>query len=254
MAAEPHFLFVLTLPYSGSTALAKVLASAHRVALLHQSGEGQWLVPGLCADDRWEPDKVVDWPSVRAVWFRRLQFIAALAGEIDLVIEKSPPNLVRLEQLAEVFPRHSMSWLNRNPYAAVASHLQRRHDPDHLSGEDRAAAVRHLATLWMARSAVLREVRERREVAGFTYEALCADPGREIARLVDLHPALATVDIDAAVGVKDHAPHPLRNHNERQIGLLAAADVDIIGEVLSSDPAVVESFGYAVGVDAPTDS
>ncbi len=49
---QPHFLFIITPPYSGSTAISGVLNSSHRTMILQKSGEGQWLVPGLCEKDR----------------------------------------------------------------------------------------------------------------------------------------------------------------------------------------------------------
>ena len=50
---RPHVLFILAPPYTGSTAIATLLNSSTRTMLLHEQGEGQWLIPGLCAEDRW---------------------------------------------------------------------------------------------------------------------------------------------------------------------------------------------------------
>ena len=68
---EPFFIFIVTPPYSGSTALCKVLNTSHRSMLLAPNGEGQNLVPGLCNTDRWQPGLDVDYESVRAVWLSK---------------------------------------------------------------------------------------------------------------------------------------------------------------------------------------
>jgi len=65
---EPHFLFIITPPYSGSTALAKFLNTSKQISLFGLKGEGQWLIPGLCEKNRWEKDKYINYSSVKAVW------------------------------------------------------------------------------------------------------------------------------------------------------------------------------------------
>jgi hypothetical protein len=61
------------------------------------------VTPGVrCDDERWDPAKKVDWASVRAVWLHRVAELRA-RGRVDVVIEKSPPNMVRLEGLLEAF-------------------------------------------------------------------------------------------------------------------------------------------------------
>ncbi len=66
---ENHTSFSwLRLPYSGSTAIAKVLNTGSRTMLLHHTGEGQRLIPGLAGRGRWRADMFVDYESIRAVW------------------------------------------------------------------------------------------------------------------------------------------------------------------------------------------
>ena len=88
---QPHFLFIITPPNSGSTVLAKFLDTSQRTTTFTKNGEGQWLVPGLSIQDRWEPDKEVDYSSVKAVWLNAFQNINRLKPDVDVVIEKSPP-------------------------------------------------------------------------------------------------------------------------------------------------------------------
>ena len=89
LVSEPTFLFIITPPYSGSTALTQVLNSAHHSTLLQKRGEGQWLVPGMCQADRWNPDKYIDWKSVKAVWSSKIRFIEEHVGKINVVSRKA---------------------------------------------------------------------------------------------------------------------------------------------------------------------
>ena len=70
---QPHFFFLVTPPYSGSTAIAKILETSHKIMALHSNAEGQWIVPGLCEKDRWDPDKKINYESVKAVWLNTFQ-------------------------------------------------------------------------------------------------------------------------------------------------------------------------------------
>lgn len=54
---EPYFLFLLTPPYSGSTAMAQLINTSHKTMVLNKNGEGQWLIPGLSDKDRWSVEK-----------------------------------------------------------------------------------------------------------------------------------------------------------------------------------------------------
>jgi len=114
---QPHFLFIITPPFSGSTALSELLSTSHRTMILQPRGEGQWLVPGLSEKDRWSPDKEVNYLSVKATWLSTYQQVKRLTQNIDVVIEKSPPNMMRIEQLSSQFRDYSFLVNNRDPYA-----------------------------------------------------------------------------------------------------------------------------------------
>ena len=101
---QPKYLFIVTNPFSGSTALAMILNNSPRSMVLTEKAEGQWLIASLCDDDRWNPDKAVDWDLVARTWYQRYQAVNQLVGTIDVIIEKSPPNMVRLEKLLDIFP------------------------------------------------------------------------------------------------------------------------------------------------------
>lgn len=118
---QPHFFFLITPPYSGSTAIAKLLDTSHKTMTLTPNGEGQWLIPGLCQQDRWKPEKEVNYESVKAVWLNAFQKEKRVNSHIDVVIEKSPPNMMRLDNLLSQFTDYSILANNRNPYANCAS-------------------------------------------------------------------------------------------------------------------------------------
>lgn len=249
-ARSLSWLFVATLPNSGSTALANILDSAPRAIKLTRTAEGQWLVPQMRGTRRWDPRHRLDLDLVRAVWLDRALKVSGAAPR--LVIEKSPPNLSRFRNLVAAFrgmPTHVVRF-SRDPYAVCAS-WSKRYGPRALSqdwghsgaldGEE--GFYRALGGLCGQRMALLADLGDISDV-DIAYEALTDDPRGSLDRLVAAVPMLEGADPAATVEVKDYAPQALRNMNEAQIAKLTAAQIDAITEGLAPNAAAVEALGY----------
>ncbi len=241
---EPTFLFIFTPPYSGSTALAKVLNSAPSSMMLLPNGEGQWLVPGLRRKDRWQPDKYVDWSSVKAVWMSRVRMVEELVGKVELVVEKSPSNLVRSSQLLKHFPRHEVIVFNRNPYANCASILYRQYKRNIKSEARRMDLLTHLAERWVFRSEYARELINLKNPAHFTYEEFCRNTGLVIEQAISRIPLLNGASTDLELSIKDYAPRKIADQNNRQISQLSPEEKEAIGHALSDHEDLLQFFGY----------
>ena len=240
---EPHFFFVATPPNSGSTVLALLLNTSPHTVTLSENAEAQWMVPGLKRDHRWMASMKIDTASIRACWMAAFSRQYAQNPQAHTVIEKSPPNLVRMEQIASAFPRHSIMVNNRDPYANAASIGYRYFDFDTLGEEARIAQLRKIIDKWQMRSRHLRSLVQ----AGYplmTYEAFCANP-RELLDKVDLPDTVkATIDFGSSVVVKDYGSQTLSNQNARQTDMLSRAEIAAITEELARDPALVQFFDY----------
>ena len=154
---EPHFLFIMTPKFSGAAALINVLNSSRGSTLLHKRGEGQWLIPGL-REDRWNAEKEVDWQSVRSTWLQRVMLVKSLVQGVDVVIEQSPPNMVRMDGMLATFPNHtlltfkpqSLRKLCRNsasPWRHRRAHAGRPADRRKNGGEQLDVSVADLARM-----------------------------------------------------------------------------------------------------------
>jgi len=242
--SSPHFLFILTPPNSGSTALAQTLLTVPGSALLHPKGEGQWLVPGMCVEARWDPSHRVEWSSVRAVWLARVQFLRSLVHRVDLVIEKSPPHLVRFDQLVDTFPASSTLAFNRHPFGQCASALGHSLEGGSLTPAQRIEEVRRIAGKWVDRSNWIRRWVLETGAPYLSYERLCASPAESLGRLSERLQALSGVHARPDLRVKSYATQPLRNHNARQIASLSAEELEIAAEVLGRDPDLLDFFGF----------
>lgn len=244
--SEPHFLFIITPPFSGSTALAKVINTSVRTMLLSSSGEGQWRVPGLCEDDRWDDSKEVEYTSVRAVWLRIFEKEKRVNPKVDVVIEKSPPNMMRIDDLAHKFQDHSFLANNRNPYANCSSIFFRNHKPQKMIMSDRRETIERLAKGWVMRSHKIMEIVKRKNIPMVTYEDFCESPSSIISNL-DLPEGVSdTIDVNARVQVKDYKEQVLSNQNKKQISRLSAVELSYISDVLKSERELLEFFNYEI--------
>lgn len=243
---QPHFCLIVTPPFSGSTAIAELLHSSAQITFLQERAEAQWLVPGLCADARWDPALPVNYASVQACWLARWQQLHEGDPALRVVVEKSPPNMVRLESLLAQFREVSLLANNRDPYANCASILYRMHAGEQLCGEPRLQQLSILAQHWLLRSARIRELVSRYHIPLLTYEQFCAEPASLMGKL-DLPPGVVeSIDWQAQVRVKDYPLQGIVDQNRRQIALLDEADIAAISAVLAPQEELLDYFSYEV--------
>jgi hypothetical protein len=241
---EPVFLFVLCTPYCGSTALAKILDTSKKAVTLHDSGEGQWLVPGLNQAGRWDPEMYIDWDSVRSVWLDNYQTKKKQNNNIAVVIEKSPPNTVRAEQLIKNFQRTAFLGYVRNPYATCSSIHFRYWLPGNILPDYRAKKFKGYATAWLNNVSSIKAFVKQHSTEYFTYEEFCADTESCVAKINKACPDLDGVDAHAKIKVKGNKVQRFTNQNQRRVVKLKPADIKAINSVLEPHQDVLDFFGY----------
>jgi hypothetical protein len=242
---EPHFLFLITPPYSGSTAIAKVLNTGSRTMLLHHTGEGQLLIPALAGRRRWRADMFVDYESIRAIWLTKYHEVNEIVGGIEAVIEKSPPNMVRIDRICEMFSNYSFLANNRNPYAICASTLYRTRHVETMDNEQRQKSLRRFSKGWIQRSEIIKTFVERYSAPLITYEQFCERPERLRDKLALEDHIKNSINFNEPIAVKDYPEQTISNQNSKQIALLSNQDLDTISSILRSHEHLLDYFGYA---------
>ena len=248
-----QWLFVATFANGGSTALAKLLVSSPDAAMLHSEGEGQWLVPQLAgAGQRYDADVPIDWGKVRSVWMHEIR----VKRRPCVVVEKSPPNLVRLRPILAAFADMPATVLRftRDPYAVCAS-WSKRYTPGKLArdwGEQTQAMAPEsnaffaaLGGIWGNRAALMVELADVTDLT-LRYEDLVADPGAALAPLKARISLLAKVRADAQLSVKDYRPQGLADMNGDVVARLTSAQIDAISAGLAPHRASVAALGYGL--------
>ncbi len=182
---DVSWLLMATMPYSGSTAIAKLLDHSRHIVELTNSGEGQWLVPAISAPGaRWNPNTHFDKDRMRRVWLSRVP----ARPSPSIVFEKSPPNLCRMGQISDALApmERKIICLTRDPIATCASWFRRyalhgviRDWAPEYRGTIKTQAdhLRMLGKLYGIRAGYLVKARE---IAALTmsYEELTEDPAK----------------------------------------------------------------------------
>jgi len=243
-ADQPHFLFIITPPYSGSTALAQILNSSQRTMLLQRNGEGQWLIPGLCGPSRWDPTIEVDYESVRAVWLRTYQDNKSPVRDMDVIIEKSPPNMMRIMQLSALFPKHSFLANNRHPYACCSSTLYRDNDAEKMTAKQRNRALMGVAEKWLSRSRRIRQLVKELNIPLITYEQFCQSPSVLGEKLNLPEGVIDSLAYNAPIKVKDYPLQVVVNQNARQIAWLHSEEKELLCDIFAHHEELLAFFGY----------
>ena len=222
------YLFILCPPSSGSTLLWQILRTSPHVGVL--PAEGQALAKGILFNEqRWNPEMPVQWAKVKDKWE------AAWDLTKPVLLEKSPPHLVRAGQLDENFPGSYFLIMVRNPYAFCEG-IKRRWRKE-LSYAD-------IARLWIDWAGWQASNRNRlRNALTFTYEELTSDPWGQCRRLIEFVPELRELHPDKEFKIFEKMLK-VANLNSRQIARLTPGDMLEINGVLKAKPELLKYFRY----------
>lgn len=228
----PHkYLFILSPPYSGSTALWRLLQSSRRVAALPDEGQKLPELRDEMRREPWNPEREFPWARISEVWH----------GYWDLarpvLLEKSPPHLCRIEQLEAHFRPAWHILLLRDPLATCEG-LHRRNGLDWSEAADRWCA-------WLQMHLHARRHLDRSIVV--YYEELVNETPATLAQLARWLPELDDVAADAVVeahAVDGQQRRQLVDLNPRKIEAIAARDRQQIIERLRRDAAALSRTPY----------
>lgn len=244
---QPFFIFLLTLPYSGSTAISKVLNTSPYSMILQERAEGQWLIPNLSDKKRWDANKIVNLESLKSVWLNTYQTVNLHTESIDVVVEKSPPNIMRIEDLKKCFHRNLFIANNRNPYASCASMLLRVNDDNNLEDLPHNNKIIKSVRFWIERSYQLKTIIEDYKVPLITYEEFCDNPVKIIEHLTNAPiKFINSINFSSPVKVKDYKPQGIVNQNNLQISKLSSQDLENITAELEPHIDLLRFFGYSL--------
>ena len=262
-------LFVICPNDSGSSFLASALETSRAVWRLPREGHqmhgfagplpwrsqgAERRIPGLlwAAEQRWierfaDPANH-DWPLTRKAWYFHSYAADAAAS---VFVTKSPPDLLRVEQLVRHFRNARFLFMVRNPYAVCEGICRRyrTHFRAYLRQlEERgesplAASANHVVNClaWQRRNI------ERWGDRGvfFTYESMCADPDGTAQAIRALVPQLEDLNLRQRLVVKDY-DEMLVDMNPRHLARLDADEIEALSHVFRQHQDVLAYFDYDI--------
>ena len=231
-----RYLFVLCPPYAGSSLMHELLCTSPNVSSTNLYGvrEGLGLPEVRRLIDfrrRWETSYDYPWDSIQKIWLSYWDLSK------PILMDKSPPNLVRSIAIEEHFPDSSFIVMTRDPTAHCECLIRR----NGMTPKD--------AALFCVR--LLREQRKNLErcqrVLRIRYEDLVGQPGDTVRKLLNFVPTLTHLDHDRLFSAHNSTggPLPITNLNPEKIQNLSARELRAINEVLENEHDVVSFFGYA---------
>ncbi|HAA17937.1 MAG TPA: hypothetical protein DCP28_03845 [Cytophagales bacterium] len=236
---EHKYLFVLCSTFSGSTLLNELLSTSRQVSANHTRGtrEGQTLptVRPLMFDPperRWDPSAPLDWEAIQREWMKYWDQTK------PILLEKSPPNLLRAEAIASVFRPAYFLVMTRNPYAQCESIMRR-------SGWS-ATASAEFAMLSLKFQKHNLEVLPN--ALFVTYEHLTDSPEEVVGKIKEWLPESSDLNPNQEFNAHNYLQKPLaiQNLNAEKIKALSPQDMADINRVFSSQSELLTYFGYAL--------
>lgn len=233
--ANNHYLFILAPPFSGSTLLNELLSTSSCVSTNNALGtrEGQQL-PGVRkllweSNNKYDPEAPYDWPFIRRQWLKYWDITK------PVLLEKSPPNIVRATALAHHFVPASFIIMVRDPYAVCESMIRRGQN----AAEAAAFAVRCLRFQ-------KQNIEKLQRFIFFRYEELTDAPENVREKLIAFMPALQDLDIHRIFKAHNfkNAPMPIGNMNHEKVANLSPTQLAEINAVFKQNEHILAHFNY----------
>ncbi len=244
-ADEPVLLMLLTPPNSGSTAIADFVAQIDAIEGFNRRYEGQWLVRKVMVDERWKRKTKVNYKRIRTVWLQAFHRQRAKNPKLKYIFEKSPPNMLRYNQLSKLFVDTRIIVNIRDPYANISSIVHRYYGFADLDDVKKMHILQKAGEAWQRRARMLKRIVRKENCKFLTYEQFCKNP-IDILRLLNLDEYKNIVDMNYKVKVKDYSVAEVRNLNESQIAKFSSTDISVISQVLVKKPQLLKFFGYTL--------
>tara|TARA_R110002072_G_scaffold100555_5_gene221565 strand:- start:26427 stop:27143 length:717 start_codon:yes stop_codon:yes gene_type:complete len=235
------YLFVLCPPYSGSTLLWKLLSTSANVSALPMEGQFLPELKEVMRDKPWRGDHTLPWGDIKRVWESYWD------KSKPVLLEKSPPNLIRTREIRANFQPVRFIVMVRNPYAQ-AEGLMRRNN---------WTASRAANFSMMCLRTQLENASTLDDSLVMTYESLVQDPVKACAQMAGFIEELSDVDPSASFEVHsiDGTRHrPITDLNSKKIAALSADDMATINTVFQQHRETIAAWGYELIIDPVADA
>jgi hypothetical protein len=214
----PCYLFVLCPPYSGSTLLWKLISTSINVSSLPLEGQSLPELVTVMREKPWNRDHVLPWPQIKAVWETYWD------TKKPVLLEKSPPNIIRTQAILANFTPVKFIIMVRNPYAHSEG-LMRRNN-------------------WSVKRAANFSIMCLRTQLENTREL---NPTKACQKIAQFMPELSDMNTEASFeihSIDGTLSRPITDLNTGKIASLSAETIASMNDVFSQHPETLKAWGY----------
>jgi len=225
------YVFILCPPFSGSTVLWKLISTSSAVSAL--PSEGQFLpeLKEVMRQAPWDADVVLPWARIKQVWTDYWD------QQKPLLIEKSPPNIIRTKEILQHFNPVHFIIMVRNPYAHCEGIIRRNGFSPQIAAEFTVRCLQQQ----------MENAEKLSSALCFTYEEMVKNPEAIAKRIQSFLPQIG--ELKHAQSFKVHSIDGLVERgvvdlNQRKINNLSPNEIRQINTVLKANAAVLDYWGY----------
>ncbi len=237
-STENKYLFILGATHGGTTLLTEILSRSSRVSSNNYSHtrEGQLLptvVDHMFSHQRqWDEDLPIDWEFVKREW-RKYWDVRK-----EILLEKSPPNLLRARAIEATFKPAYFLIFVRDPYPHCESFIRKN------KFTPRQAAEFVVRTLKIQE----RNLKELDRTLLVHYETLVQNPQAFKRQLTAFLIELSDIETGGIFHAHNYYKKPqiLKNFNQEKVDRLSSEVIVEINEVLSQNEQLLQFFGYSI--------
>jgi len=235
---ENHYLFILSPPFCGSTLLTEIISTSKNVSCNNNIGlrEGQHL-PGahnlLFTKNRWNPNKEINWNRIKKIWSKYWD------RSKSILLEKSPPNICRANNIDKVFNNSKYICLTRDPYAQIQSNIRR------YNTNIEVAAEKYISYLKYQK----KNIENLENTLVISYEELTNNPVKTKEKISTFLPLLEDININLKFNA--HNMHQkkemgITNLNQESILALSKDQINSINTILNKEQELIKFFNYNI--------
>ena len=226
------YVFVLCPPYSGSTILWKLLGSSAAASSLPREGQFLPETQHWMRESPWDANYAMPWNEIKPIWDRYWDHSK------PFLLEKSPPNLLRVDGIMATFEPVRFLVMVRDPYAHCEG-LMRRNGWDAGRAAEFSLRSLHLQ----------RQNRALPNAMAFTYEELSMDTASVARRIEEFLPGIGPLNASGtfvADSIDGRLERPITNLNDRKIANIKPDVMQVLNERVMRQREALQAWGYDV--------
>ena len=230
------YLFILSPPFCGSTLLNELISSSNSVSVNNPFGtrEGQQLptVRQTMFDNkkRWDITLDFNWEDIKKEWMKYWDL------SYPILLEKSPPNIIRTKSIVKTFNPSYFIIFYRNPYAHCESLIRRNNVKPSSAAEFAIKSLEYQ----------MKNISELDNAVQISYELLTEQTETAISLMAELLPELNDMQGEQEFSAHSYLSKNMKiqNLNEDKISKLTIEQLEEINVVFSQKREILNFFEY----------